>query len=56
MKRYASGAVALALASALPAFAGGHEGKIKWEKDPAKGFQRAKVEGLPAMVFFTADW
>lgn len=51
--RTASLTLALALAGTALA---GHEGKITWEKDPAKGFQRAKAEGLPAMVFFTADW
>ena len=50
-------AAALALAGALPALAGGaHSGKVTWERDPQKGFQRARAEGLPTMTWFTAEW
>jgi hypothetical protein len=57
MQRSTTWAAALALASALPALAGGaHAGKVEWEKDPQKGFARAKAEGLPVMAWFTAEW
>lgn len=57
MRRSAILSAALALAGALPALAdGAHGSKVGWEKDPAKGFQRAKAEGLPTMTWFTAEW
>lgn len=57
MRRSAFLSAALALAGAFPVLAGGaHGGKVEWEKDPQKGFQRARAEGLPTMTWFTAEW
>lgn len=30
--------------------------QIAWEADYAKGLTRAKAEGLPILLYFTADW
>ncbi|MBI3855909.1 MAG: thioredoxin family protein [Planctomycetes bacterium] len=50
----------LAIAAILMAGGGGsaddHGGKVVWIRDPQFGLGKAKLEGRPAMLFFTADW
>ena len=49
-------ALAVSLATAAPALAGGdHAGKIPWVT-PEEGFQQAKMSGKPILLFFSADW
>ena len=51
------GMKALALAGFLLGGAGDeHGGKVAWVRDPQFGLARAKVEGRPAMLFFSADF
>jgi len=50
-------AAALLAGAAAPTLAGSHTGAIEnWEMDPEAGLQKARAKGLPAMLFFTADW
>ena len=30
-------------------------GKLRWEKDPAKGIERAQMSGRPMLLYFTSD-
>jgi hypothetical protein len=30
-------------------------GNLRWEKDPAKGIERAQMSGRPMMIYFTSD-
>jgi hypothetical protein len=36
--------------------AGDHIGKVVWENDPEAGLARARREGRPAMLAFSAEW
>jgi hypothetical protein len=57
MQRSFWAAAAVAVALAAPAYASGdHEGKIPWIKEPAEGFQQAKLSGKPILLYFTASW
>ena len=31
-------------------------GKIEWRRDVDDALKQAKKDGLPAMLYFTADW
>ena len=31
-------------------------GKIEWRRDVDDSLKQAKKDGLPAMLYFTADW
>ena len=33
-----------------------HGGKVSWIRDPQFGLAKAKLEGRPTMLFFTAEW
>ncbi|MEZ6183576.1 MAG: hypothetical protein R3F62_01030 [Planctomycetota bacterium] len=35
---------------------GSHRGKIANWEEPQAGMAKASAEGLPMMMFFTADW
>jgi hypothetical protein len=30
-------------------------GKLRWERDPDKGIERAQMSGRPIMLYFTSD-
>lgn len=51
---------AIALAGLMLLSGGGsgddHGGKVAWVRDPQFGLARAKLEGRPAMLFFSADF
>ena len=44
------------LVMAAAASADDHGGKVAWVREPQFALARAKVEGRPTMLFFTADW
>jgi hypothetical protein len=55
MVRLSTITAALLLFAAGSAFAGGG-GKLTWEKDVDAGLAKAKKSGMPAALYFTADW
>ena len=53
--RHAASMLSILLLAAGSAYAGGG-GKLPMGKDYEEGLARAKAEGKPLVLYFTADW